>query len=222
MTITRFPDPETADSSGLLALGGDLEPESLLLAYRSGIFPWPIEDCPLAWFSPPRRGILEFARLHIPRSLAKTLKKAAFTLTIDQSFEAVIRACAETHGRGKGAGAGEPGTWITPEMITAYCELHRLGHAHSVEAWRERELVGGIYGVDCGGAFAAESMFHRESGASMAALLHLCTHLESRGAEWIDIQMVTPHMKIMGARAIPRARFLRRLGEALETRIRLF
>lgn len=218
MPITRFPDPDKdAGPEGLLALGGDLHPDSLILAYRQGIFPWPIEGYPLAWFCPPERGILELDRVHVPRSLAKTLRKQAFRLTVNQAFDDVIRLCATVPRRARGSinlaqQAGTPtGTWITPELIEAYGLFHRLGYAQSIEVWKEDLLVGGLYGVAVEGVFAGESMFHLESGASKAAILFLVEKLRARGSAWIDIQMVTPHMEALGARAIPRTQFLARL-----------
>jgi len=207
MVIREFPNPELTTEEGILALGGDLEPESLILAYSQGIFPWPIEGYPLTWFCPPRRAILEFDRLHIPRSLAKAIRQTQFRFTLDHAFDQVIRACAATPR------PGQPGTWITAEMIEAYCELHRLGHAHSAEVWEGSELVGGVYGVDASGVFAGESMFHQRPNASKFALLHLIEHLAAQGASWIDIQTVTPHMEALGAREIPRRKFLRLLSE---------
>lgn len=212
--VTRFPDPHYAPKDGPLALGGDLEPETLLTAYGQGIFPWPItseeQEYPLTWFSPDPRAILEFDRLHLPRSLKTFLKKSPYTCTLDRDFEAVIRACASVPR------PGQPGTWITPEMVEAYVTLHRLGHAHSVEVWQPTRgaprLVGGLYGVDAGGLFAGESMFHREENASKVGLLFMIEHLRSRGSTWIDIQMLTPHLERLGARTIPRAEFLRRLA----------
>ncbi|MGZ3689329.1 MAG: leucyl/phenylalanyl-tRNA--protein transferase [Bdellovibrionota bacterium] len=216
MAVKSFPDPRQTTEEGILALGGDLEPETLLLAYRQGIFPWPIEGYPLAWFCPPKRAVLELERLHIPRSLAKVAKKTPFRFTIDQAFDEVIAACAEA------SRPGQPGTWITPEMLDAYRVLHRLGRAHSVEAWEDQELVGGIYGVDAGGAFAGESMFFRKPYASKLALLHLLEHLRARGLEWIDIQMLTPHMEALGAREISRDAFLRKLSQTQARGLTLF
>jgi leucyl/phenylalanyl-tRNA---protein transferase len=199
MPITRFPDPRLAGPEGLVAVGGDLSPESLLLAYRSGIFPWPIEGFPLAWFSPDPRAILELKRLHVPRRLARTRKNTPLRFTADLAFGEVIRACAR---------ARAPATWITPQMLEAYCELHRLGHAHSVEVWDGQCLVGGIYGVLVDGVFAGESMFHSRRDASKLALLELVERLGRQRAAWIDIQMLTPHLEALGARAIPRNEFL--------------
>jgi len=205
-----------SDSAGVVAVGGDLHPDTLLRAYQSGIFPWPHPGLPLLWFCPPRRGVLEFSRLHIPRSLAQAQRRAAFRFTIDRAFREVISACARACRPGQG------GTWITQEMVGAYCELHRLGRAHSVEAWTGERLVGGIYGVDAGGAFSGESMFYLEPNASKLALLHLVEHLSSRGLGWMDIQMVTPHMKALGAAELPRDAFLKKLAKTLSSGLQLF
>lgn len=205
MPVPSFPDPEQASPEGIVAVGGDLAPETLLAAYRAGIFPWPVDGLPLLWFSPPERGILEFEALHVPRSLARARRRSQLRFTIDCAFGRVIRGCARTPR------PGQSGTWITPAIEAAYVRLHRLGIAHSVEAWHGDDLVGGIYGVDVDGAFAAESMFYREPDASKLALLHLVGHLRGRGLDWMDIQILTPHLARLGARAVPRAEFLQRL-----------
>lgn len=177
------------------------------LAYSRGIFPWPIEGLPLPWFSPPFRGILEYQRLHIPRSLRKRLSKNPFRFTINQAFSEVIHRCAQAER------PGQKGTWITQEMITAYVRLHAGGSAHSVEAWNpDRQLVGGLYGVEVGGVFSAESMFHLESDASKACVIFLLEWLNQHGRDWMDIQMLTPHMEGLGAREVPRTQFLERLS----------
>ncbi|MEW6365538.1 MAG: leucyl/phenylalanyl-tRNA--protein transferase [Acidobacteriota bacterium] len=216
MPIRRFPDPREANPDGIVALGGDLHPESLILAYQSGIFPWPIGGYPLVWFSPDPRAILRFDEIHVPRRLARVRRLKPYRLTIDGDFDGVIRACARVHAE------RSDGTWILPEMIEAYTRLHWLGHAHSVEARSGGGLVGGIYGVDAGGAFAAESMFYTAPNASKLALLHLIEHLSSRGLEWLDIQVMTPHMARFGAREIPRDDFLRMLAESRARGLKLF
>ncbi len=216
MPVLRFPDPRSASPEGIVGVGGDLHPQTLLLAYRQGIFPWPAEGMPLLWFCPPERGILELSQLHLPRSLERARRQSRFRFTIDASFAAVIRACAAAPRPGQG------GTWITAEIAAAYVRLHRMGVAHSAEAWIDRRLAGGIYGVDVDGAFAAESMFYREPNASKLALLHLVEHLRGRGLDWIDIQMLTPHMQRLGARSIGREEFLERLGETRSRRLVLF
>lgn len=212
----RFPDPRRSSPEGIVAFGDDLRPETLMTAYRQGIFPWTIEGYPLPWFCPPRRGILDFRRLHVPRSLARVRRNTTLRLTIDRAFDKVIEACSQIERN------GQPGTWITSQMIDAYGELHRLGHAHSVEAWDGEKLVGGLYGVDSGGAFAGESMFHFIPNASKLALLHLTDHLSPRGATWIDIQTLTPHMVHLGAHEITRDEFLARLARDQRAGLRLF
>ena len=207
MPAVRFPDPRLADEEGLVAIGGDLRPTTVMTAYRCGIFPWPTEGLPMLWFSPAARGVLRFADLHLPRSLRRAMRQARWTFTIDRSFAAVIDACASAPR------PGQDGTWITRHVRDAYVHLHRLGHAHSAEVWDGEELVGGIYGVDVDGAFAGESMFHRRPNASKAALLHLVGHLSARGLDWLDIQVMTPHMERLGARPVPRDAFLDLLAD---------
>ena len=175
-----------------------------------------MEGWPLPWFCPRRRGILVFSEMHVPRSLAKARRRGEFRLTIDAAFRDVIEGCSELPR------PGQRGTWITAEMIDAYDELHRRGHAHSVEAWIGDELAGGLYGVDAGGAFCGESMFFLAPNASKVALLHLVDHLEARGADWIDIQMLTPHMEALGARTETRDAFLRRLAATQARGLTLF
>jgi len=217
MPVLRFPDPRDADEDGLLALGGDLHPESLRMAYGQGIFPWPHQGMPLLWFSPPMRAVLDFSDLHVPKSLAKERRKGRFTFTIDAAFERVIRSCRRSPR------PEQEGTWITAEMVRAYVLLHRLGDAHSVEAWDEDgELVGGLYGVDAGGAFAGESMFFVQPYASKLCLLHLIDHLAAQGVDWLDIQMMTPHFAALGAKEIDREAFLARLARERARGLRLF
>ena len=216
MALIRFPDPRDATPEGIVAVGGEPRPDILLEAYRRGIFPWPVEGYPLLWFSPAERAILEFRELHVPRSLAKEKRRTSLRFTIDRDFPSVIRACAGV------ARAHEDGTWITRQMIRGYCEFHRRGHAHSVEAWEGETLVGGLYGVDAGGAFAGESMFYLRPGASKLALLFLIEHLQSRGLDWMDIQVLTPHMEALGAREISRDEFLDKLARAQRRGLKLF
>ena len=216
MPIFRFPDPRRANRDGVVAVGGGLEPEVLLSAYRQGIFPWPVAALPLLWFCPAERGILEFADLHLSRSLVRARRRASLRFTIDKAFAEVIGFCADVPR------PGQDGTWITAEIIAAYVRLHEMGVAHSVEAWRGSSLVGGVYGVDVDGAFAAESMFHREPDASKLALWYLVDHLRSFGLEWIDIQVVTPHLARMGAKAISREVFLRKLAGTRARNFKLF
>lgn len=200
----------------IVAVGGSLAPDVLLRAYRRGIFPWPAKGLPLLWFCPLERAILDFADLHVPARLRRTRRKTALRFTIDAAFGDVIRACATVPR------PGQDGTWITPDIIRGYTALHRRGHAHSVEAWRDDDLVAGLYGVDADGAFSAESMFHRESDASKLALLHLLDHLAARGLDWIDVQMLTPHVERLGAHTIPRDAFLARLAATRARGLRLF
>ena len=216
MAIIEFPDPRTASPEGIVAIGGDLHPESIMAAYRRGIFPWPVEKLPLLWFCPAERGVLEFSDLHVPRSLARARRQSRLRFSVDESFGAVIRACAETPR------PTQPGTWITPAVIVAYIRLHRLGIAHSVEAWDGSRLVGGLYGVDVDGAFAAESMFYVSPNASKLSILHLLDHLRARGLDWLDIQTLTPHMQRLGARLIGRDRFLAKLQRTRGRGLRLF
>ncbi len=216
MPIAEFPDPRSADQDGIVAIGGDLHPQSLRLAYRQGIFPWPVEGLPLLWFCPAERGVLEFADIHVSRSLARARRQAKLRFTFDAAFPDVIRACARSPR------PGQDGTWITPEVINAYIRFHRMGSAHSVEAWNSERLAGGLYGVDVDGAFAAESMFYREPYASRLALLHLIDHLRARGLDWIDIQVVTPHLLRLGAKGINRDEFLDKLRRTRARGLRLF
>jgi leucyl/phenylalanyl-tRNA--protein transferase len=202
-----FPDPTQAAVDGLVAVGGDFSPARLLLAYRSGIFPW--SDNPISWWSPDPRGIIELDQCHAPRSLEKFLRQNPYTVTRDRAFRAVMECCAQPTAK-RGA------SWITPSFIAGYTQLHELGHAHSVECWRANELVGGIYGVAVGGLFAGESMFHRADNASKVALFHLVTHLRQQGFALFDIQMVTPVTRQLGAVEIPRAEYLQRLHHATE------
>ena len=216
MSLISFPDPEQAAVEGIVVIGGELSSANLVRAYRRGIFPWPIDGWPLPWFCPEERAILDFKDLHMSRSLIREKKHAPFRLTIDKDFSAVIHSCASAERK------DEVGTWITPEMIRTYCELHDEGHAHSVEAWEGDSLVGGIYGVDAGGAFAGESMFYARPNASKLSLLHLIEHLSARGLDWLDIQVMTPHMRVFGAKNISRHAFLKRLETTLARGQKLF
>jgi leucyl/phenylalanyl-tRNA--protein transferase len=199
----KFPDPRFCNSADdIVAVGGDLRLETLIAAYSSGIFPWPHEDYPLLWFCPPERAILEYEALHLSRSLKRNLKKSNYRCSVNQAFSSVIEACSSSPR------PGQDGTWITPDLALAYVELHRNGLAHSVEVWEEDQLVGGIYGVSIGGSFSAESMFHKKSGASKLALSFLLEQLAKESLTWIDIQVMTPHLKEMGARMISREEFL--------------
>ncbi len=192
------------DPNGLLAVGGDLSPARLLNAYRSGIFPWYSTGQPLLWWSPDPRTILYPEAIRISRSLQKRLRSGVFELSIDREFSQVIRGCAEPR-------RDHPETWITPEMAAAYEELHRGGHAHSIEVWQGEELVGGLYGVALGCVFYGESMFSRRSNASKAALVWLCRHLHVWGYRVIDCQIHSPHLVSMGAQEVTRGRFIEML-----------
>jgi leucyl/phenylalanyl-tRNA--protein transferase len=196
-----FPSPRSADGDGLVAVGGDLSAERLLLAYDMGIFPWYDEGPPL-WWSPDPRAVIEPDALHVPRRLDRTIRSGVFETTWDRAFEDVLRGCAQ--GR-------EGGTWLIPEMIDAYIELHGLGHAHSVEVRRGGELVGGLYGVHRGGLFVAESMFHRVRDASKVALVVAVRSLARAGIELFDVQLPTPHLARFGTVALPRGLYLRRV-----------
>jgi leucyl/phenylalanyl-tRNA---protein transferase len=204
--MSIFPDPRYAPSD-VVALGEDLRVETLREAYHRGIFPWPHSGMPLPWFSPLQRAVIFFDELHVGRSLRKRQNAAPFTFTIDRDFRAVIRACAMAER------PEQDGTWIAPKIIAAYTRLHEDGDAHSLEAWDGDTLVGGLYGVDAGGTFTGESMFHHQPDASKLALLFLIEHLRARGATFIDCQVMTPHMEVLGAREIPRGRFLDLLAE---------
>ncbi|MDX9874875.1 MAG: leucyl/phenylalanyl-tRNA--protein transferase [Spongiibacteraceae bacterium] len=199
-----FPAAEEAlaEPNGLLAWGGDLRPPRLLAAYRHGIFPWFEEGQPILWWSPDPRAVLTPRQLHISRSLRRTLRRGRFQITFDRAFTAVMRGCA-----------GRAETWIGPAMVDAYMTLHELGHAHSVECWRDGELVGGLYGVALGRAFFGESMFSRATDASKVALVHLCGQLEEWGFAMIDCQVSNPHTLSLGARELPRQQFLQRLRD---------
>ena len=194
------------EPNGLLAAGGDLSVPRLIQAYRSGIFPWFNEDQPILWWSPDPRMVLVPAEVKISRSLAKRLRRRDYEVRADTAFGAVMRACA-------GPRAGQAGTWITPEMVEAYEAFHRAGHSHSLETWIDGELAGGLYGVALGGAFFGESMFAHRTDASKIALAHLARQLERWGYGMIDCQMATGHLARLGAREIPRALFIRKLGE---------
>ena len=201
-----FPDVEHAlqEPDGLLAVGGDLQPERLLYAYRNGIFPWYGPDQPILWWSPDPRLLLYPEQLHVSHSLAKTLRQQRFSVTFDQAFDQVIEACAAPR-------PGQAGTWITPEMQTAYIEMHRLGHAHSVECWQQDRLVGGLYGLAMGRVFFGESMFSHTTDASKVGFVTLVRQLERWDYRLIDCQVHTGHLERLGARMIPRREFTRLL-----------
>jgi len=202
-----FPPVETAlrNPNGLLCAGADLSPERLLAAYRQGIFPWYSGDEPILWWSPDPRMVLCCDELKVSRSLAKSIRNKCFEIRIDSAFSRVIKACAEPR-------KDEPGTWLGNEMQAAYLTLHRAGHAHSFETWQADQLVGGLYGVAIGRVFFGESMFSRATDASKVALVGLVETLRARGFPMIDCQQRTPLLASLGAREIPRRRFLRRLA----------
>jgi leucyl/phenylalanyl-tRNA--protein transferase len=204
-----FPPPEKADRSGLLAVGGDLSPERLLAAYSQGIFPWYSQGQPILWHSPDPRFVLEPDKLHVGRSLRKTLKAGTYDIRWDTAFADVISACASVPR------PGQDGTWITHEMSEAYVALHELGFAHSVEAWAEGELKGGFYGVSLGAAFFGESMFARAPDASKAAFATAVERFRAWGFHFIDCQVETEHLARFGAGHWPRRRFLQALAGAL-------
>jgi leucyl/phenylalanyl-tRNA--protein transferase len=205
-----FPPAALAEPEGLLAAGGDLSTERLLVAYKHGIFPWyGRPGGPILWWSPDPRLVLFPDELHVSRRLRRTIRQGRFEVRFDSAFKAVIRACAEADR------PGEDGTWITPEMQQAYARLHRLGFARCAECWREGRLVGGIYGVHLGRAFFGESMFHAETDASKVALVSLVEQLASEGIELIDSQVTSAHMLRFGAREIPRDEFLARVARAV-------
>jgi len=212
MAIVEFPPIESADEHGLVAIGGDLEIDSLLLAYSQGIFPWPIsEEYPLAWFSPDPRGILAFDKLHLSKSLRKFLKKNPYEVRFNTNFEAVIMNCARVKRNDQSS------TWITQDIINSYIELHRQGYAYSIETYREDILVGGVYGVCINRFYSGESMFHTEDNASKVALVSLLYLLKQRDIGWIDTQMVTPVVETLGGLEIPRETFLQMLNVSLRS-----
>lgn len=214
MSDFHWPAPDPNDVMGLVALDYNLSAARLHSAYRHGIFPWPDSNpyAPIPWVCPPRRAVLEFAELHIPKNLRKAQRKLSqLRYSIDANFAEVISACAGSPR------AGQRGTWITPAMIAAYVDLHRAGYAHSVEAWDGSSLVGGLYGVSAAGVFTGESMFHRIDDVSKLCVLHLIEHLRRRGSTWIDIQQLTRHFALLGAREISRTEFLKKLRTEMET-----
>jgi len=210
-----FPPPRLATPEGLLAVGGDLSGDRLLLAYRMGIFPWYSDDEPILWWSPDPRLVLYPQEFHRSRSLEKVIRRGEFRVTTDQAFETVIRECAAMRT------AGGEGTWIVPDMIRAYCDLHRMGVAHSVEAWSGSHLAGGLYGVSLGSGYFGESMFARATNASKVALAALAAYLAAEGFELIDCQVTTGHLQRLGAREIPRERYLEELKRCLQAPTRI-
>lgn len=206
---TGFPDPRLAADHGLVAVGGDYRPERLLVAYAHGIFPWPTDGLPYAWFSPNPRMVLRPADLHVSKSLRKTLRRGTFQVTWDTAFEEVMQRCAEAERQ------GQRGTWITDELMAGFADLHRMGFAHSVEVRRRDRLVGGLYGVGLGAAFCGESMFHVEANASKVAFVHLVERLRKWGFLMVDCQLHTEHLEKLGAREWHRDDFLDELEVAV-------
>ncbi len=200
-----FPPPEGAlrEPNGLLALGGDLSPARLLMAYQRGIFPWYSPGDPILWWSPDPRAVIYPDQFHISRSFRRFLRQSEWRVTLNYAFPAVISRCAEQR---------DEGTWITPEVLDAYCQLHELGHAHSVEVWRGDELIGGMYGVAQGALFCGESMFSRAENASKVALMAFCQHFIEYGGQLMDCQVINPHTASLGAVEISRHDYLEHLN----------
>ena len=210
MAILDFPPVESADENGLVGVGGDLEPESLLLAYSRGIFPWPIsKDYPLAWFSPDPRGLLFFDNLHISKSMRRFLNKDKYQVKFNTNFEQVIRHCSKVQR------AHENSTWITEDIINAYIDFHRLGYAYSVEVYDQDRLVGGLYGVKINQYVCGESMFHLEDNTSKLALISLMFNLEKNNIHWLDTQMITPVVEQLGGIYMPRNQFINLLKKSV-------
>jgi leucyl/phenylalanyl-tRNA--protein transferase len=207
-----FPDPRRADDDGLLAIGGDLSVARLLLAYDSGVFPWYGPELPPLWWSPDPRGVIEVEDLHVSRSMRRVLRCGDFQITWNRSFRDVMHECGQER---------ETGTWILPEMEQAYGELHRLGHAHSLEVWSRDRLVGGLYGVQRGALFAAESMFHRRRDASKVALIAAVRSVFAQGIELFDVQFTTSHLVSLGAHDVSREQYLARLAQVRRRQVDL-
>lgn len=205
----KFPDPSASDRDGLLAMGGDLSSERLLLAYANGIYPWFDEDSPILWWSPDPRMILIPGEFKRSKSLAQTIRRGKFEISFDKDFKGVIKNCAEAGRR------EEEGTWITPKMIAAYVSLHEMGYAHSVEVYLNGSLAGGLYGISIGKAFFGESMFHLERDASKVALSALVDRCLERDFHFIDAQQRTEHLRSLGAKPLDRSSFLSMLTKAL-------
>lgn len=200
-----FPSPHLAEKDGLLAIGGDLKVERLILAYTMGIFPWYSQNSPILWWSPDPRYVIFIDRFHIPKRLKRLYQKNLFSFTINKCFKKVIEQCAQVYTEKDGS------TWITKEMIQAYYELHKKGFAHSIETWLNDRLVGGLYGVSIGKVFSGESMFSLVSNASKLALIHLYKYLKEKNYELIDCQIKSEHFKQFGAQSIPKTEFLKYL-----------
>ena len=197
-----FPDVSEADKHGILAVGGDLSPERLMLAYRSGIFPWFDSDEPILWWSPKERMVLFPDELKVSKSMRSILRKEIFKVTFNKDFRAVISSCSQISRN------GQQGTWISEDMIEAYVKLHELGYAKSVEVWQNDELVGGLYGIDLGHVFCGESMFSKVSNASKIAFISLVRHLQRENYKLLDCQVYNEHLESLGCREIPRKDFI--------------
>ncbi len=206
MAEIQFPDPSLADRDGLLALGGNLEANTLLIAYRKGIFPWSVR--PISWWSPDPRAIFDLQTFRLSRRMQRIYRNGNFTFTLDRCFTQVMEGCAAS-------APGRESTWISNDFIKAYTRLHELGYAHSAEIWQDGALAGGVYGVAIGGFFAGESMFHRITNASTLCLNYLIDHLRKRGYELFDSQVISPHTARLGAVEIDREEYLSRLQSAL-------
>jgi leucyl/phenylalanyl-tRNA--protein transferase len=213
----RHVDPRSAGATDLVGIGGELTVERLVWAYRIGIFPWPTPGYPMLWFCPRQRAVLDFAALRVPERLARYRRNTGLTCTVDMAFDDVLAGCRQAPR------PGQEGTWITEDVQRAYGDLHRVGYAHSVEVWDEAgALAGGLYGVVVDGTFAGESMFYRAPNASKIGLLYLVDHLRERGLDWIDMQMLTPHMAALGAAEVTRTAFLDRLAATQARGLTLF
>jgi leucyl/phenylalanyl-tRNA---protein transferase len=212
-TAWLLPDPDEADEDGVVGVGADLAPATLVDAYRRGIFPWPHPGVPLPWFSPDPRGVLDLHEVRISRSLRQRLRRSGWTTTVDAAFRAVVEGCA--------ADRGAVGTWISPAMARAYGRLHDLGWARSIEVWDGDDLIGGLYGVQVGAIFTGESMFHRVSDASKVALVDLAARFLAAGGRLLDVQVTTDHLASMGARDVPRTRYLDLLSAGRDLDVRM-
>lgn len=207
-----IPTGELADEDGIVGVGADLSPATLVEAYRNGIFPWPHADMPLPWFCPDPRALIHADDIHVSRSLRRTLRTSGWSTTVDRCFGGVVGECARDR---------PGGTWIDERVAGAFGALHDLGWAHSLEVWHGDRLVGGIYGVLVGRVFTGESMFHREDDASKVAMVDLCARLHERGGRWLDCQLPTPHLRSMGAWTESRSAFLERLASVRDDLVRL-
>ncbi len=212
-SVWQLPDPSESDEDGVVGVGADLAPGTLVDAYRRGIFPWPHPGAPLPWFSPDPRGVLPLDRVHRSRTLRRTLRLSGWTTTIDTDPVAVLEGCA--------TGRGSAGTWITPQMHRAYLRLFDLGWVHTIEVWDGDRLVGGLYGVQVGGVFTGESMFHRAPDGSKVALLDLASRFAEVGGVLLDVQVTTDHLASMGALEVPRDGFLELLHGVRDRDVRL-